>query len=225
MKRIGSLFLTLAIAAWVGIFSGCASKQPMDSGISMDYSGFLKTYPPFEKGMEGIDKRYLKKGVDFGKYDKIMMDEVVFYFKQDAEFHGIKPSEIQELSEDFHKTFIEELGDRLTADPGPNVMRIRLAVTELEPSNPVSGTLTTVIPVGLAVSLIKKGTTGGYAGIGSASMEADFLDSMTNERIAACIDEAPGGKLDVGKLSPAKAAFEFWAKRLKAFMDQANMAK
>ena len=53
-------------------------------------------------------------------------------------------------------------------------------------------------------------------------MEAEFLDSTTNERIAAAIDKAPGGKLDVGKLSPAKAAFEYWAERLGAFMDEAK---
>ena len=222
MKRAGRILMILAMAGLVGVFFGCASSQPKESSMATEYSGFLKTYPAFEKGQGDIDKRYLKKGVDFGKYDKVMMDEVVFYFKHDAEYHGIKPSEIQELSEDFHKTFVKELGDRMTADPGPDVMRMRLAVTDLETSNPVTGTLTTVVPVGLAVSFVKKGVTGGYTGVGSASMEVEFLDSTTNERIAAGIDKAPGGKLDVGKLSPAKAAFEYWAKRLKAFMDEAK---
>ena len=218
MKRTRFLFGALAIVALSAFVSGCATQQnaKTDSG----YSGFLEKYPAFEEGVDGMDRRYLKKGVDFGKYDKVMMDEVIFFFKHDAEYNGIKPSEIQELGEQFHKTFVEVLGDRLTAEPGPDVMRLRLAVTDLEPSNPVTGAATTVVPVGLAVSLVKKGVTGSYTGIGSASMEAEFLDSATNEPIAVAIDKAPGGKLDVGKLSPAKAAFEFWAKRLRAFMDE-----
>ena len=87
------------------------------------------------------------------------------------------------------------------------------------------GTASTILPVGLAVSLLKKGTTGGYTGIGSATMEAEFLDSVSNERIGAAIDKAPGGKLDVGKLTPAKEAFEFWAKRLRAFLDEMHGVK
>ncbi|UCD31233.1 MAG: DUF3313 family protein [Desulfobacterales bacterium] len=69
---------------------------------------------------------------------------------------------------------------------------------------------------------VQKGVSGEYTGIGSASMEAEFLDSASNERIGAAIDKDPGGKLDIGKLAPAKEAFEFWAKRLKAFLDDVH---
>lgn len=206
----------MAIASVIVIVVGCATKK--------GHSGFLGQYPIFEQGQKGVDKRYLKAGVNFGQYNKIMMDEVVFYFKSDADYKGIQPSEIQELNEEFNKAFIEELDDvyPLTEKPGPDVMRIRVAITELEPSSSVSGTMSTFIPIGLGVSLIKKGTTGEFLGIGSASMEAEFLDSTSNERIAAVIDKDPGGKLDIGKLSPAKSAFRFWAKRLRGFLDQAH---
>ena len=205
----------LVITAMVGILMGCATQQKKEGP-----SGFLGDYPQFEKGPEGIDKRYLKKGVDFKKYDKVMMDEVVFFFSNEADYKGIHPSELHELSEACHKIFVETLKELLTDTPGPNVVRMRLAITDLEPSSPVAGTMSTVVPVGLAVSLIKKGATGEYAGIGSASMEVEFLDSVSNERIAAGIDMAPGGKLDVGKLSAAESAFEFWAKRLRTFMEE-----
>jgi hypothetical protein len=212
MKTGHIIFAVLALAVLVATLTGCTGQQKQGP------SGFLQNYPPFEKGPEGIDKRYVNPDVNFGKYDKVMMDEVVFFFKTDADYKGIKPSEINELSEAFHKTFVEVMRDIMTDSPGPNVIRMRLAVTDLEPSSPVGGTMSTIIPVGLAYSLAKKGTTGEYAGIGSASMEAEFLDSMSNDRIGAVIDTVPGGKFDVGKLSPAKSAFEFWANRLRAFM-------
>ena len=218
MKRTQKiLFAVVTIAAIVVVLVGCASQKKGPSG-------FLGEYPLFEAGKEGVDKRYLKKGVDFGKYNKIMMDEVVFYFKNDADYKGIQPSEIQELSEEFYQAFLKELGDAypLTKSPGPDVMRVRVAITDLEPSSPVGGTMSTVIPVGLAASLVKKGTTGEYLGVGSATMEAEFLDSESNERIGAVIDKDPGGKLDVGKLAPARSAFKFWAERLRAFMDETH---
>ena len=44
----------------------------------------------FEAGLEGVDKRYVKKDVDFSKYKKSMMDEVVFYFDRGADYKGIR---------------------------------------------------------------------------------------------------------------------------------------
>ena len=219
MKRGGKFLMVLAITAMILGVIGCATQK------GQEYSGFLQDYPTFEKGMEGIGMRYLKTGVDFSKYDKIMMDEVVFFFRHDADYNGIHPSEIAGLSEEFHKAFSNELGDLLTDTPGPNVARMRLAITDLEPSSPVSGTMTTVVPAGLALSLVKRGVTGEYVGVGSASLEVEFLDSVTNERIAAGIDKAPGGKLDIGKLSAAKSAFQFWAERIRNFMDETGPAK
>jgi hypothetical protein len=217
MKYRYQIITFLAIVVLSIALTGCATKQ------KQNYSGFLQDYPPFEKGLEGVDQRYMKEGVDFSKYQKIMMDEVVFFFNQDANYKGIHPEEIKELSEEFHKAFVEVLGDRLTDTPGPNVARMRLAVTDLEASKPVSGTISTVVPVGLAVNLVKRGTTGEYIGIGSASMETEFLDSISNERIAVVVDDAPGGKFDLGKYSAAKSAFKFWAERLRAFLDEGGV--
>jgi hypothetical protein len=213
---LGVLFT--AIVAFAGFVDGAENPQ---------YSGFIEDYPTFKKGKKGLDMAYIKEGVDFNKYKRIMLDQVVFYFKKDSEYKGIHPDEIQELTEAFHKAFVGALNEAypLTDKPGPDVMRVRIAVTDIKPSKPGVGTVTTIIPVGLAFSLIKKGATGKYIGIGSASMEAELLDSVSNERICVAIDEKPGGKLKVGKLSPAKDAFEFWAKVLKAFLDDARGAK
>lgn len=212
MKRLRNVWVVLTIAALVGTVAGCATTQQQTS------SPFLGEYPAFTKGADEVDLRYLKAGVDFKKYKKVMMDEVVFFLSPDSESKAIVPSEIKALSEEFHKIFIETLGDIFTDKPGPDVVRMRLAVTDIKRSNPVAGTMTTVIPVGLAVSLVKRGATGEYTGIGSANAEVEFLDSLTNQRIAAAVDKAPGGKLDVGELSPVKSAFKYWAKRLQNFM-------
>jgi len=219
MKRSIMFTILLMVTVAFGNVADCGEKP--------DYSGFLQDYPTFKEGKKGVDMAYTKQGVDFSKYNKVMMDEVVFYFKKDADYKGIQPSEIQELNEAFNKAFIDALKAAypLTDTAGPDVMRVRIGITEIKTSKPGVGTVTTIIPVGLAFSLVKKGATGGYTGIGSATMEAEFLDSLTNERLGAAIDKAPGGKLDVGKLTPAKEAFEFWAKRLRAFLDDVHGVK
>jgi hypothetical protein len=212
MKTSRILLMVLTVVAFLATVIGCAGRQEKIN------SGFLGTYPSFEKGAGNIDWRYLKPGIDFAKYKHVMMNEVVFYFDADADYKGIHPSEIKELSDAFHETFAQELGDILTDKPGPDVALMRLAVTDLQTSKPALGTLTTFIPVGLGVSLVKKGTTGEYIGVGSATMEAEFLDSLSNERVAAGMDKYPGGKLDVGKLSAAKSAFQYWADMLAKFI-------
>jgi len=205
---IMSLVLTMAI--------GCAPK-------AYQYSGFLKDYPQFIEGKEGVDKAYLREGVNFKKYNKVMLDHVVFYFKPDAEYKGIQTEELNELAEAFHKAMADALKDAypLVEKPGSDVMRIRIAITDLVPSNPALSGITTVIPIGLAISAVKSGAGGGHTGVGEASMEAEILDSTTNERIGVAVDMKPGGKLSgLTKWGAAEDAFEFWAKRLRAWLDE-----
>ena len=88
---------------------------------------------------------YRKKGVDFKKYNKIMLDHVVFYLKDDAKNKSIDPVQMAELSQKFHQSAIDALGSAypLVDKPGPDVMRIRVAiqisncpVTQRTPSTP-----------------------------------------------------------------------------------------
>jgi hypothetical protein len=217
-KSIMLTVLCMGIVAFSNVSNG---------GEKPEYSGFLKDYPAFKEGKEGVDMVYVKEGVDFTKYNKIILHEVVYYFKDDADYKGIHASEIQELTEAFNRAFIDALHHAypLTDKPGPDVMTVRVGITEIKTSRPALGTVTTIVPVGLAISYLKKGITGAHTAIGSATMEAEFLDSVSNERIGAAIDKAPGGKLDLGKLTPAKKAFEFWAERLRAFFDGVRQAK
>jgi len=196
---------------------GCAGTT------KQQYSGFLGDYPDFKPGKEGFDLVYIKEGINPRKYKKIMMDQVVFYLSEQAKDKGIRPEEIKELADAFYTAFIGELGDeyRFTDRPGPEVLRIRAAITGLEPSKPALTTVTTIIPTGLAISAIKKGITGEYTGVGNTSMEVEFLDSQTNERLAAGIDTYPGSKISgFTKWGSAKEAFEFWARRLRSRLDE-----
>ncbi len=217
MKSSSKIVYIVIICFALAVATGCATKQ-------VRHSGFLENYPEFKPGPKGgADFIYMKEGVDFKRYNKIMMDHVVLYFMDDAKYKGIHPEELNEMSNEFHKAIADNLEGAypLVVEPGSDVMRLRIAVTDVVASKPGMGTISTVMPIGLALSTIKKGVTGTHTGVGQASIEVEILDSMTNERIATAIDTRPGGKIEgFSKWGAVEGAFEFWAKRLRHWLDE-----
>jgi hypothetical protein len=220
MRKNQSALQCLVILLTGLALCGCAGTSKVEQ------SGFLNNYPQFQPGpKDGMDQIYTTPGMDLSTYNKVMMDEVQFFPKKDSTDKGLQASELKELSDSFHHAVFEALGNEypLVSEPGNDVLRVRLAVTDIETSNPAMTGITTVVPVGLAISLAKQATTGAATGVGGASMEAEFLDSMSNERLAAAIDTFNGSKMSgFTKLGSSKEAFGFWAKRLRVTLDRAH---
>ena len=70
-------------------------------------------------------------GVMFGKYNKFMVDSVIFFFADDSEYKGIDPNEMKELADNFNQAIVAAFKDKypIVAEPGPDVARIRIAIT------------------------------------------------------------------------------------------------
>lgn len=216
----------IALAVVIGIALAAAAGFAAEP----KYSGFLgDSYRLLEPGPEGGAKmRWLKPGVDFGKYKKFMVDSVVFFFADDSEYKGIDPQEMKELADSFNKEIVAALKDKypIVAEPGPDVARIRCAITGFKQSRPVLSGVTSIVPVGLAVSLVKKGTTGSWTGSGATSAELMVLDSTTNDVIALAADDRTAGFTErFSKWGSADEAFKFWAERLRTFMDNVQASR
>jgi hypothetical protein len=111
-------------------------------------------------------------------------------------------------------------GYEVVDQPGPGVLRVRVAITQLKPSNPTANTLSTIVPVGMVVSGATKAVSGDNLGTGEASTEIEVLDSVSGERLAAAVDRRQGGKgVFRGKWEDTKEAFDFWAKRFRERLD------
>jgi hypothetical protein len=221
MKNALRIVLVMVMSYTLILATGCAPK--------IKYSGFLQDYPEFEKGKKGgVRLVYLKKGVDFKAYDKVMVDHVVFYFSKDSKYKGINSDELSKLADAFHKAMADALkgGYPMVKEPGPGVLRIRFAITDIKASRPILNTISTVMPIGLGISIVKRGLTGTHSNVGGASMEVEFLDSQANERVAAAIDRRAAGKTRVikgmTKWGHAKGVFGFWAKRLRRWLDEVH---
>jgi len=215
--------------ALMSFVTSCAStgSQPVKSSATPDTKGFLQGYyQNLEPGPEsGAKMRWLKPGVDFGKYRKIMLDSVIFYFADDSENKGIDAHEMKALTDECNQQLFDALDDTypIVAEPGPDVVRIRFAITDLKQSRPGLSAVTTVVPVGLAISAVKKGSGGSWTGSGATSAEFMALDSMTDEVIAVAQDERKAGfEQRFTKWGSAEEAFGFWAEKIKLFLDNSR---
>lgn len=194
------------------------------------YSGFLGDYyQNLQPGPEsGAKMRWIKPGVDLTKYHKLMVDSVIFYLAPDSEDRGIDADQMKELSDAFNQEIVNALRDKylLVSDPAPDVARLRIAITGLKKSKPGVSTVASVIPIGIGISLIKKGVTGSYSGGGNTAAEFMALDSMTNEVIVVAVDERSAGYTErFTTLGAAKGAFKLWAERIRKFMDDTQTTR
>ncbi|HQB14863.1 MAG TPA: DUF3313 domain-containing protein, partial [Syntrophales bacterium] len=138
-----------------------------EAAQDIPFSGFFgnpSIYDQLQPGpKDGAKRRWIKSGVDPTKYQKFMVDSVVFFLADNADYKGIDPQEMKELCDAFNKEIAAALKNKypIVAEPGPDVARLSIAITNIRPSKPGVSAVTSVIPVGLGVSLVKKGATGG----------------------------------------------------------------
>ncbi|MCA9405524.1 MAG: DUF3313 domain-containing protein [Candidatus Omnitrophica bacterium] len=172
------------------------------------YSGFLNDYSRMQPSeeMKGL---MVEEGPmeELQFYEAFMVDPVVAYLDPEVE-QKIKPEKLDELVNLFHEELVlalEEAGYKVVDEPGENVLLIRAAITEIDPSMPLLN--------------IHWSTTLAGWGTGGASLEAEFLDSKTGDRIFAIVDARKGRKfLNVkGEKRKIKAAVSNYAHGLTRY--------
>jgi hypothetical protein len=179
------------------------------TGFSATYSGFLgDQYGKLQPGPRGgVDKRWLKPGTDFGKYKKVMADGVIFFFAQDSKFKGVDPQAMKAAADDFNLELIDTLKDSypVVTAPGPDVIRIRIAITGVKQNQTESrSTFTSTL------------TNQVYTG--TMSIELMAADSTTNEVIALAVDTQKAGPIR----NTARDAFKYWAGRIQKFLETSS---
>jgi len=214
------------------------------------YSGFLSDYSMLKPAPDGSNAMaWRKPGVDFKTYDKIIVERINFFYKDDAEYKGIDPTELKALADYFHDSFMKNVSSAYPSvtEPGSRVLRVRVALTDIVPNKPAVSVVVLVVPyltIGdLGTSAVSKGGPGSNFYVGHTTIEAEFLDSTTNEQVAAYVDRYYPKKYDVDfKKGPVgvvthgfgqyfksyttwsytKDAFDYWAHKLRQKLDEAH---
>lgn len=216
ITKLAILFLFCTLLA------GCAASGMKD----VTTTGFLDDYSMLKPG--GDDRAalvYVKPGTDFKPYNKIMFERILVTLSPDAKHKETDPAMLAELATYYQKALLDAVkgGYQLVDQPGPGVLRVRAAITGVRPSNPVSNTMSSIIPVGMVVAGATKAASGDNLGTGEAATEIDVLDSQTGMRLAAAVDRRQGGKAAFrGKWKDTKDAFDYWAKRFRQRLDEAR---
>jgi hypothetical protein len=197
------------LLAGLMLLSSCATA-PKYEGVFVpkEYASRFEV-SPYDKRI----LRWVRPGYDFKKYNKSMVDYVVFALAPDSEYKGIEADEMKTLADTASKALVDTIQQKypVVSEPGPDVARVRFAIVDLKQSRPVISAVTSVIPVGLGISLIKKGVTGEWTGGGMTKAEVLFYDSMTNEVIAAgYADYSASFTERFTKWGQVEDAFKYW---------------
>jgi len=208
--------ITVVVVA-AALLTGCATTR-QSRGVGAE-SGFLGDYSDLQPG--GKDEPqliYIRPDVDWARYDAIQIDSVTLWL--DSKTEDIPKEEQQQLTDYLYNALYEHLSRdyKIVDHPGPNVLRLRAAITEAKGSKVVMNTITSIVPQLRLLTTIVGMSAGTSVLVGKAGVEAELTDSMTGRRLMAGLDERQGTKAIRGgikKWSDVKLAFDFWAERLQ----------
>jgi hypothetical protein len=216
-KRI-TLAVSIGIAALVMV--GCATTEQVPN---VRMSGFLGDYSQLHHGKSGqAEFTYKDPNLDLSKYQKVILDPVQIWAADNEDSTLSKLSrEDQQLLVNYLYVAINDALKRdytVVNEPGPDVMRIRCAITEARANSPIKDILSTVTPYGLGISYARKIVTGTHSGVGIVSVEGELLDSVSGQRLAAVVDRRAGTKslaINATRWGDVQDAFSFWARRMQ----------
>jgi hypothetical protein len=203
------------------LLGGCASTYQQRS---VKGSGFLSDYSQLkDRGGDTAMLSYVDPKANFRAYNKIMLEPVrVYAAGKDSKMAKLSRENQQKLVNYFDAALRENLKRdfALVGQPGPDVLRVRVAITEAAGSKVVLDTVSSVLPIGLALSSVKAIATGEHLSVGSIGAECEGLDSLTNKRVFAAVDARVGRKITFkfdkfSKWHAAEDAFDFWAEQLR----------
>jgi hypothetical protein len=229
-KKSVKLWLVFSIF-WMGIFSEFAHSEDKPA-----FSGFLGDYGDFAEStrVKGAWV-YFKPGMniaDLKQYNKVILEPVQLYGGSGDVFKDVDKEQLEKAAQMLHQKIADALGSDypLVSEPGTDVLRIRAALTGAAPRDRKYGAAS-YIPVALLFRAAKAGAdaaTDKEEIQVEATMEAEFIDSTSNERIMAAVDSHRGEAVTVDEKNPdieantMDDAFEFWAKTIKMRLDEAH---
>lgn len=187
------------------------------------HSGFLSTYDNLQPDEEVGHAENYWNPEKLKAYKKFMIAPVEVHFHPEAKGdEKVPPDQLEKLTQDLHESLEAALEDGypVVSEAGPGVLLIRAAITDLVPTK------------GSSTYFLRPVTGMGF-GVGSATFEAEALDAVTKEQIAAIVDKKKPKNIPMvgrfqfksySKYGPAKAAFDFWAERLRKRLDEVHGA-
>jgi hypothetical protein len=209
MKRQAMLELIVVVSIFL---CGCQWRPITKTGFLSDYSR-LETVS--ETGLRYINRNALARYSSF-IVEPIDIQYVDIKAINTATDQDITKQDIANVADYLQQAIIKELssGYEIASRPGPAIARIRMAITDLRKTRRVA----------------ESHGHGGYTALegiraraGGISIEAEIVDSETDEQIAAVVELHFGrAPQDWSDWSDAEAGMDYWARQLHTRIDEAH---
>lgn len=209
-----TLFSVFVLIIFSVLIFGCSKTVKRDK---VEPKGFISDVSMLQEDSEGkATLVYINESVDFASYDKVWLELITIYVFEGSKLADIPEEKLNKLLAYMQVALERELGknNQIVDEAGPGVIQFRFALTEISGSNALLDTVTTVYPPARAFSELKKFVTGKHSAVGQGAFEAEALDSVTGERLAAAMGVRAGGKTlktDFGEYRDVEAAVDVWA--------------
>ncbi|WP_123071201.1 DUF3313 domain-containing protein [Massilia aurea] len=136
---IGTMLVVMALA-------GCQSSQttqPGDVGTAQaQRSGFLGDYSQLKPApdRDGVEL-YIDRSVDYTRYTKLLLDPIQVLATPAPGQPPPAPDAVARMSADFQQSLQRALAPtyQVVTAPGPDVLRVRIAITNLQTVKPPTG--------------------------------------------------------------------------------------
>ena len=211
-----------AVTLLVLLAAGCAHRRA--ALPPAEVSGFLDDYSLLrEGGTNELRLVYRNPKADWHAYDAVLLEPVTLWRSGHKSLDPVPREDLLRLVTDFQSAVRTGLGEgfRFVEQPGPGVMRIRLAITDARASDPVLDVLTASRGSG------RPHPPGSGAldpetrrFLGSAAIEGEIRDAQTNALLAAGVDRRRPSAPAFETWADVDRAFAFWADRASARLEK-----
>lgn len=131
--KLTPFILTLAL---LGGCAGPASTRNESWQTDAPYSGFLSDYSQLRPapGQPGT-LIYVDHSINLRPYTKIIIDPVQVFLSENLEYRGVQPEVLLRMTDTLSSGFqkVMQSDYRVVNTAGPDVLRIRLAITNVHP--------------------------------------------------------------------------------------------
>jgi hypothetical protein len=199
---------------------------------------FLTDYSLLEPNTEGrfVSLRYFDPNViqKLADYKAVLVDQPEIFIAADSKYKGAKGDQLKALADVARLATIERLeagGYTIATEPGPDVLYMRWAITDLYLQKKKRGILS-YTPLGMVVHATKSAAVRDLwkkIDIAELSMEMELSDLVTGELLGAAVTnrqglrKAKGQKAELVSWQELDALFMTVGERLSCILDNARI--
>jgi hypothetical protein len=221
----------LAVSLLLGL-TACRTTHQRRGEV--EESGFLQDYSQMQEGESGWAKLvYLNPYANWAEYTKVYIRPFELWKSDETNSPlGKLDAEDQQILVDYAYSSISNAlakDYQIVDQAGPGVLVIHGAITEAKKCKPVRNLISSVVPIGMGLSLVKRVAFGTGIGVGQCQAEVELLDGATNVRLAAAVDRRAGTKAIRTKFNTTfgdvKLAFDYWSEKMAERLAQLRTGK